>query len=164
MYEIAKDFAGPASAAFVGLIALWITWSWNAKQASIARDKLKFDLFERRYAIYFATKRMLELALKVNSEGQWNNREDAEEYYKLNPTVNECIFFFGADAQSSFFELAGDAGGYVLAKRYNHSLEDGEEKSARVAAQLDAYTRLDKKYRDLPRRFLSELKFDQLTN
>jgi hypothetical protein len=67
MYELFKDFAGPFVALVGALAAAFITLRFGREQARIAQsqrdialDKLKHDLFDRRYAIYSATKELLE--------------------------------------------------------------------------------------------------------
>jgi hypothetical protein len=66
-YDLLKDFAGPV-AAIVGAFAASIVafslgqaqWRIAASQRDIALDKLKFDLFHRRYEVYQAAKGILE--------------------------------------------------------------------------------------------------------
>ena len=59
MYQILRDFAAPTATILAALTALCVT-SYFAlhqkniaeRQASIARDKLRYDLFDRRLAIF----------------------------------------------------------------------------------------------------------------
>ena len=63
MYEILKDFAGPVVTLIAASVAGTITFVLARIQARIAKsqrdialDKLKFDLFQKRYEIYEASK------------------------------------------------------------------------------------------------------------
>jgi hypothetical protein len=58
-YDILKDFAGPVAAIVGAFAASMVAWSlgrpqWRiaASQRDITLDKLKFDLFQRRYGVY----------------------------------------------------------------------------------------------------------------
>jgi hypothetical protein len=59
MYQIFKDFAGPIATITAALVALSVTWyfAWHQKkvakeQAFIAREKLRLDLYNRRFEIF----------------------------------------------------------------------------------------------------------------
>jgi hypothetical protein len=67
VYQIIKDFAGPGATVIASGVAAWITWyfaSWQAATASravdIAHDRLRFDLFGKRYEIYEAARKAIE--------------------------------------------------------------------------------------------------------
>jgi hypothetical protein len=74
MYEFFKDFAGPIATIVAASAAFFVTVYFNQRQAGIAAaqkdiaaaqrdiavDKLKHDLFDRRYDIYSAAKRLIE--------------------------------------------------------------------------------------------------------
>ena len=61
-------------------------------QRDIALDKLKFDLIERRYAIYMAAKELLEYAANVSDE-----RIDSNKVRTLYVTLDEARFYFPPD-------------------------------------------------------------------
>src|ERR1700730_17460833 len=59
MYQAFKDFAGPVATIIAALAAVGVTayFAWHQKriaeeQASIAREKLRHDLFERRWDVF----------------------------------------------------------------------------------------------------------------
>src|SRR5271165_3612974 len=73
MYDLIKDFASPVVTLITAFIAAGITIAFAFTQANIARsqrdialDKLKFDLFEKRYTIYAATKQLLEHVVLIH--------------------------------------------------------------------------------------------------
>jgi hypothetical protein len=64
---ILKDLAGPAATVFAASVAAYIALRLSRgqlaiakSQTEIARDKLKFDLFEMRYDIYAKAKELIE--------------------------------------------------------------------------------------------------------
>jgi hypothetical protein len=59
MYDVFKDFAGPIATIIAALAAVGVTayFAWHQKriaeaQASISKEKLRHDLFERRWAVF----------------------------------------------------------------------------------------------------------------
>jgi hypothetical protein len=59
MYQVAKDFAGPIATIMAAFAAVSVTafFAWQQKkisgeQARVAKEKLRYDLFERRMAIF----------------------------------------------------------------------------------------------------------------
>ena len=71
------------------MAALFFQWHFNRRQALIAQDKLKFDLFKERYAIYSAAGELIEF---VNS-----SKERPGEEHKFTELMNELMkahFFF----------------------------------------------------------------------
>jgi hypothetical protein len=66
-YALLKDFAGPTATLVAATTAAIITFVLNRSQTRIAQsqrgitlDRLKFDLFQHRYSIYDAAKKLLE--------------------------------------------------------------------------------------------------------
>jgi hypothetical protein len=64
-------------------------------QRDIALDKLKFDLFEKRYAIYSAAKRAIFEIVKMDRSRDEVIRENIE-------VTTESIFFFRAESVAAF--------------------------------------------------------------
>ncbi|MGA7657441.1 MAG: hypothetical protein WCA96_11750, partial [Methylocella sp.] len=61
MYQLFKDFAGPIATIIASLAAAFVAWQLGRTQADISksqlrtsREKLRLDLFEKRYAVYIA--------------------------------------------------------------------------------------------------------------
>jgi hypothetical protein len=61
--DLAKSFAGPFATIVAATVAAGITWSFNSRQLKIAdaqrkiaAARLNFDLFEKRYAVFEATR------------------------------------------------------------------------------------------------------------
>jgi hypothetical protein len=67
VYELIKDFTSPVVTLSAAIVAGLITITFARIQANIAEsqrdialDRLKFDLFQRRYDIYEAAKQLIE--------------------------------------------------------------------------------------------------------
>ena len=70
MYEILKDFAGPGATVAAAVTAAIITWLFGLRQSKIAQqqadtalDQLRYNLFEKRYAIYDSAKELIKLLI-----------------------------------------------------------------------------------------------------
>ena len=68
MYGFFKDFAGAIATTFAAFVAAGITYFFNRAQtrlaetqADVAVEKLKLDLFEKRYALYNSAKQLVPL-------------------------------------------------------------------------------------------------------
>jgi len=51
-YQVLKDFAGPAAAIIASGVAVFVTYRLGREQAHISREKLRLDLYERRWKIF----------------------------------------------------------------------------------------------------------------
>jgi len=72
-YDLFHDFAGPVATICAAGAALWVTWRFNSRQASIAQQqaatarqqadiasmRLQYDLFDRRFRVYNEAKTLL---------------------------------------------------------------------------------------------------------
>src|SRR5262245_25224390 len=72
-YDLLKDFAMPVAAIFAAVVAAGIAAIFGLvqmrianSQRDLARDRLKFDLHQKRYEIYDAAKSLLEHTLMVH--------------------------------------------------------------------------------------------------
>jgi hypothetical protein len=104
MYEILKDFAGPVATIIASFTAAIITWrfaSWQARiaqqqadtarqQANTAFDQLRYNLFEKRFAIYNTARELI--ALVVNE-----SNVQGSDVVPLQAKLNEAEFFFSQD-------------------------------------------------------------------
>jgi hypothetical protein len=68
LHDFFKEFGTVIAAIFAATVAAWISVRLGRNQAAIAqsqadiaRDKLKFDLFEMRYNIYAKVKELIEV-------------------------------------------------------------------------------------------------------
>jgi hypothetical protein len=160
-YEVAKDFAGPVATIVIALAAGYITWSYNKKQVMIAQDKLKFDLFEKRYEFFEASKQLLQVLF--NQIGK-ESHLDVDGILKLRMKLDEGRFFFGPEVQTFFKELDEFANelidellAYGETQREHKSLRESTAKVGKLTNRLANYRR------SLPQVFEKDLGFRQLT-
>jgi hypothetical protein len=102
-YDVVHDFAAPLATVIAAGTAVFVTWRLGKSQVTIARqqahiaaqqaetalDRLRYDIFERRYAIYLAAQRIIELSILDN-----RSPSEAGELHKLYTTIGEAHFFF----------------------------------------------------------------------
>jgi type II secretory pathway pseudopilin PulG len=103
MCEI-SDFAGPVATIIASITAAFLTWrfaSWQARiaqqqadtakqQANTAFDQLRYNLFEKRFAIYNTSRELV--ALVVNA-----SNVQGSDVVSLHAKLNEAEFFFSRD-------------------------------------------------------------------
>jgi hypothetical protein len=90
---------GPIATILAAIIAVLVTdtlgfaqWRIARAQKDIAYDKLKLDLFDKRYAIYQAAALSLSRAFMSSSKGISERRFEELQY-----TLQEASFLFPAD-------------------------------------------------------------------
>lgn len=169
LYCVLKDFAGPAATLCAAITAAAITLYFAAiqtriarAQAAIALDKLKHDLFEKRYAIYLAAKQLIEYVIMQHDIDKVDSAKVRSLYIKLD----EARFFFDADVRS-FLKRITDASEYLLtAMGARQRLAQHDDKEwTRLTEILSASTlTLNSSYADMPIKFEQSLAFRQVTN
>ena len=168
MYAILKDFAGPVATLVAAVTAIVVTTIFSRSQLLIARsqrdiayDKLKFDLFKERSAIYKATRDLLEYVPFVTDIA----KSDATKIRSLYITLDEARFFFPPDICRHLDAIHERCEAFFthLAERDRISIDDNEKWAeladtlAKDQAALRAY------FAELPKTFATSLAFDQLT-
>ena len=120
--EISKGLLTPA----IGLVAIYIAWQqWNTN-----RNKLKLDLFEKRFSVFQATRHFLSAVLR---DGRVK-REDLEAF-RLG--ILDAVFLFDKQTSDYLWDLHKTA---LKAVRYASSLEGvpvGEERSNLVEQESE---------------------------
>ncbi|WOJ90619.1 hypothetical protein RZS28_04820 [Methylocapsa polymorpha] len=68
LYQLFKDFAGPIAIIIASVVAAFVAWRLGRTQANISksqlrtsREKLRLDLFEKRYAVYVAARNFIDI-------------------------------------------------------------------------------------------------------
>ncbi len=170
MYEILKDFAGPFSTVVAAMVAFYLTWTFSSRQAQTAQqqadtalDQLRYNLFEKRYAIYNTAKEMVKyISMEVGKDNF-----DASKVVEFSLTLDEACFFFSGDILEFLRKMQIDC--QMLLKLYT----DRKNSSAAAADHAEwvrqgekiaeLITLLVKLYSAMPARFEEELRFPQLT-
>jgi hypothetical protein len=168
MYQIAKDFASPVVTIIAACIAGWITFIFARLQVRIAKsqrdialDKLKFDLFQKRYEIYQAAKHLIEHVTLV-SDIKTSNPTKIRELYV---TLDEARFYFPPAIIQLLTDLTNTCEHFfgVLAKREQMSVDDHSLWNATADDLAFDQAQLRDMYASLPKKFETALAFKQLT-
>lgn len=167
LYVFAKDFAGPMATALAAGGAFYLGWRFGrvqanavSAQAEIALDKLKYDLFEKRYEIYSAAKVLIEKVIHVRSL----DKSDPEEIRKLYIKLDESRFFFPSDIQKYLKDIEQTSEKLLTLVGGREVLKLNEAQWATAADEIGAISLvLQNFYIGLPEKFEQSLAFRQVT-
>jgi hypothetical protein len=167
-YAVAKDFAGPAATVIAAAAAVFVTYRFNSAQVKISReqknialDKLKQDVFNQRYAIYTATKDLIEYVMHQHDFQQIDNARIRQ----LRVTLDESRFFFGPSVRGFIAEI--DATSEQLLKALGDKWQNDDQRkepawTATITKLGDASRKLSEMYAELPVKFEEALRYDQI--
>ncbi len=171
MYCFFRDFAGPIATVIASVTAAFFIrrqWLTAVKQANIAEDQLRYNLFEKRYAIYAAAKEAINIAFAKCGEAKM-----PEELEALLLTFEESRFFFSENIHSFLDQLRKDIKIFLNENNHhrNYMAQNSENTTLTIRAEIlkqktDLLTLQEGLYATqqmLPQRFSSELTFPQLT-
>lgn len=167
MYNIMKDFASPILSLITAILAATVAIRIGNLQAQIGKaqrdialDKLKFDLFTKRYEIYEAAKRLIEHLVMVSDM----MKQDATLIRQLYITMDEARFFYGPDICAFLDRLhdASEAFLTLLGERENMNIDDSDKWADTADRLALRQKRLREIYASLPVTFEPALSFDQL--
>jgi hypothetical protein len=130
-------------------------------QKDIAYEKLKVALFEKLYAIYLATKELIEYTL----EGKGNSAEDVNFIRKHYIALEEARFFFEPEIQAFLRNVKAKCETLfeTLAEKDMMNPEDNPEAWRDIANRVAEQRRkLSTMYSELPDRFENALGFKLL--
>jgi hypothetical protein len=168
MYEMLKDFAGPVVTLIAASVAGTITFMFARIQARVAKsqrdialDKLKFDLFQKRYEIYEATKALLEYVPFVTEIEKCDATKVRSLYVKLDEAQfyfppGICAFLDDVHARCELFFSH-------LSMRDQVGIDDPEEWGKTGGMLASDQSALRAIYATLPATFAKSLAFKQLT-
>jgi hypothetical protein len=167
MYDILKDFASPALSFITAILAATVAIRFGILRAQIGKaqrdialDKLKYDLFAKRYEIYEAAKHLIEhLAMVSDMKNQ-----DATLIRQLYVKIDEARFFYAPDICSFLAQLhdASEAFLSLLGNRENIDPDDSDKWADTADRLASRQKHLRELYASLPATFESALSFDQL--
>jgi hypothetical protein len=163
--ELLERLAGPIATIIASIAAVTVTLTLGLIQARIARsqantaeaqrqiaraqleiayDRLKHDLFERRFAVYTTAHQMIDKGVRSSNPPLWDH-----ESIKLGEKLGESRFLFPQDIQ----EVCGKI--QRLVYQVDEELRPKETEELRIA--------LVKLRNELPERFARDLSLEQLT-
>jgi hypothetical protein len=164
MLDLLKTLAGPIATVFASVTAGGVAVWFGRVQADIARrqaataaaqkeiafDKLKHDLFDKRYEIYQAAKAVIEAVFNKSP---------------VDPADPECRFFFPPDTRAFCENIENQVYAVLTASRAASGYsEDRPERYELREKQSNAEIELADIYGQLAKRFERDLGFEQLTN
>lgn len=125
MKEVVQLFAA-ALAPIIAIFGGYIAW----RQHRLQRQRLRLDLYEKRFEVYRAVKTLLH---SVISEGRVN----VEEILRFRTDIAEAAFFYGDDVNQYLEQLTRNV---IQFRRKNerlraNTLPDGEARSDLVDAE-----------------------------
>jgi hypothetical protein len=156
MYSFLKDFAGPIATIIASGVAAYFVrqqWLTAEKQANTAIDQLRYNLFEKRYAIYDDVKQLLRLLLNDSHEKNFRPF-DVDKHYVV---MDEAMFFFSPETCLWLKSVKQDCQKFMEA---NASLGKPEHNSME---HTNTQRKLLDDFQAMPERFRNELSFRQLT-
>src|SRR6266446_1805729 len=135
--ELAKAFAGPVATVIAAIAAVSVTYHFGKHQVRIAEaqaataksqrdiayDRLKYDLFEKRYEIYLAAKKLIEYTSQFRKRGDMFNPSVMELKVKLI----EARFFFPPTEAALFANIAQLAAKHRIASTTNFAPDEIQE-------------------------------------
>ena len=175
MYQIAKDFAPTALTFIAAVVAVSVNIWFNKRQSAtamravdIAHDRLRFDLFDKRYEIYNAAKEAIEVALAKSNEDT-----EPSELRELFIKFNEAHFFFPKDIYVFLNQLRNNIITFLRKnsvhrkiKAANAETQDAQQRKAILEEEgkmLELQEQLYTELLGLPVTFAHVLSFLQLT-
>ncbi len=160
--QLLTAFAAPIATITASLVVVFVTqryarrqWLTAERQAETALDQLRYNLFEKRFAIYEDVKHLLKLLLNEAHKDDFRVFDVAQHFV----TIDEAIFFFSSETCAWLQSLQMDCQKFLEARasRSNLAEYDPNEYTARQLRLLDHF-------KAMPQRFQSELAFRQLTH
>jgi hypothetical protein len=162
IYDVLKDFAGPVATMTVAVVAGYITWSYNKKQVEIARERLKLDLYEKRYEFYKTTKQIIITLINRVSEG----KGQVQDLHDLKAKLTEAPFFFGPDVCDVMKQLVAFIEPLFIASELHAAQaaagEPGPENPEITKIKALTVIMLKSGIDDLPGKFAKEMSFKRL--
>ena len=180
-YSFFKDFAGPGATVTASITAAGVAGYFAYQQAKTAKrqaetalDQLRFNLFEKRYAMYEQVKELIDLVIHQG----WRPGDDinyfAKAMQRCEVTIDEAVFFFTPTTCQWLESVRADCKA-LLDADWNrvqtaffdepdlHSFTSGEiRKRQPEEAALEG--KLREYLKAMPKLFRDELSFRQLTD
>jgi hypothetical protein len=180
--ELARTFAGPVATILAAGTATWITYRLGRNQVRIAAaqaataeaqkeiaksqrdiayDKLKWDLFEKRYEIYSVAGELID---HINST-TFDRQPGGLKIVGMIRKLEEARFFFPVEQASIFAAISKVVEQHEIAISNRNLNQDNEQiriaAGERAAAASDALAKFRVR---LPQLMENELGFAQLTS
>jgi len=157
---------GPLATIIAAVAAMWITWRIGSRQVQIAKQQaetalgqLRYNLFEKQYAIYNCAMDLMKLLENEAYKDEFNPT-DIVPYLV---TLDEARFFFPDDI-CNFLRALQEQCQYLAAAHGDWKrIKNGAERASRGKEIADRTTELRELRLQMPARFEKVLQFPQLT-
>ena len=133
-YGAFKDFAGPVATIVASAAAAYVTWSIQDRNYTLAKNKFRLDLFDKRYAVYAGTRDFL-IMLMHNPD-----TDDSETRVKIAGffiAMSEAEFVCGPTAHNFCKEVRKAYQRWLGAKWWSQNLEQVATNEERVQKTID---------------------------
>jgi hypothetical protein len=121
-----KCMLGPIATMLVGFAVGFIAW----QQWQISRNKLRLDLFGRRYMVYDATRKFLAVIVQ-------SSRFDNSQLFEFYAGTSDAEFLFDADVVDYLAQIRKRALNMRTHQKVYEPLPIGDERSRHVKAEDD---------------------------
>src|SRR5271166_1108191 len=155
------NILGPIATLAAAVAASLITWRFSSQQARSAKqqadtalDQLRYNLFEKRYAIYKDLQQLLKLLLNESYNEGFSAFDVAQHYL----VMDEAIFFFSPETCSWLASLQKDCQEFLEALASRNTPTEYSP-----TAYSSSQRKLLEHFKAMPERFREELGFRQLT-
>jgi hypothetical protein len=158
--ENVRAFGPTAIASLVAAVFAVAQWHVAKAQKDIAYDKLKLELFPKRYAVYVAAKDLIEYILQGGKEG---NLDFIRKHYIA---LDEARFFFEPEIQDLLENVHGECEGYfvtVAEKDMMNPEDDPKAWSEMAGKAVNHRAKLREMGEGLRKSFENALAFKQVT-
>jgi hypothetical protein len=150
---------GPVSvaviAAAIASLIQWRQWRTADLQRRISEDKLRIELFDRRFDIY------LQLSKYINHISTHGNM-DYEAHDQLIAGLTSAKFLFGKDMNEYFEKLRIEGIKLKSISEVFQHLSPGEQRSKLVNERSEIFRMFMEQYEEAPRRFEPYIGFGKL--
>jgi hypothetical protein len=133
---------------FLSVAVVVIAW----QQWRVAENKLRLDLFERRYKVYEATRTFLSL---IAREATFTDAQ----FMDFGVVTLDAEFFFKPDVAEYLSQIKMRALDMRVNQRLYEDLPQGDERSRHVEAEHDQLIWLKDQFAELPKIFAPYLGF-----
>jgi hypothetical protein len=179
--ELVKALAGPVATIIAAFAAVRVTYHFGKQQIRIAEvqaataaaqkdiaksqrdiayDRLKYDLFEKRYEIYLAAKKLIEYTSQLKKPGDVLDQSALELKVKLI----EARFFFPPTEAALFANIAQLAAMHHIASATSLAGQPPQTQAGVEEVYTNSIMQLTQIYERLPEMLEKELGFAQLTS
>jgi hypothetical protein len=136
--ELGKTFAGPVATIIAAAVAAVITFVFYSRQLKIAKDqaatadaqrkiaaaRLNFDLYEKRYAVFEAGRRLLQVVVQ-------QDYIDAKDVIKFNIETADAPFLFEQDIVNYLDKLRNKLLRFKTLRTQEKAADEGGEEEKR---------------------------------